>query len=305
MDGDRNYLRNRLARMQSIHGQDKFYSFYRQFLLKLFHEGLGGRDHDPQLEKLLGRVPYLNGGLFDVHELEKPDTYGKAIQIPDRAFEAVFAYFDLYQWHLDERPQRADNEINPDVLGYIFEKYINQKQMGAYYTKEDITGYISKNTVIPYLFDAATKGCKVAFDNTGGPTVWDLLRADPDRYIYPAVKHGKSLDIHSSAPLAKPLELPADVQAGVNPSTLHKPVGDGPVQTLDLRKGWNRPAPEAFALPTETWREVVARRQRYDEVRAKLVAGDVARGREDHRPRPHMRIGRVPVRRAEHSGTAV
>ncbi|MFH0731237.1 MAG: hypothetical protein V2B19_33440 [Pseudomonadota bacterium] len=53
------------------------------------------------------------------------------------------AFFDQYRWHLDERPLRADNEINPDVVGYIFEKYINQKQMGAYYTKEDITEYIS------------------------------------------------------------------------------------------------------------------------------------------------------------------
>jgi hypothetical protein len=35
------------------------------------------------------------------------------------------------------------------VLGYIFEKYINQRQMGAYYTKEDITGYISQNVIIP------------------------------------------------------------------------------------------------------------------------------------------------------------
>ena len=47
------------------------------------------------------------------------------------------------------------------------------------------------------------------------------------------------------------------------------------MQTLELRKGWNRPAPSEFALPTETWREVVARRKRYDEVRAKLAAGEV------------------------------
>ena len=84
----------------------------------------------PDLEKLLGNIPYLNGGLFDVHELEKPERYGKDIQIPDKAFERVFDYFDQYQWHLDERPLRADNEINPDVLGYIFEKYINGIQPG-------------------------------------------------------------------------------------------------------------------------------------------------------------------------------
>ena len=73
------------------------------------------------------------------------------IQIPDEAFTRLFDFFDAYHWHLDERPVRADNEINPDVLGYIFEKYINQKQMGAYYTKEDITGYIARNLSLIHI----------------------------------------------------------------------------------------------------------------------------------------------------------
>lgn len=263
LDGDSDYLRNRLKRMRDEHGKDKFYSFYRYFLLRLFHEGFGGRKRSAELEKLVGRIPYLNGGLFDVHELEKDDRYGKAIEIPDKAFERIFDFFDAYQWHLDERPLRKDDEINPDVLGYIFEKYINQKQMGAYYTKEDITEYIGKNTVLPFLLDAARAKCKVAFENPKGPTVWNLLKADPDRYIYEAVRRGAG----------EP--LPKEIAAGVNPPTLHQPVGDGPVKTLELRKGWNRPAPPTHALPTETWREVIARRTRYEEVKAKLAAGEV------------------------------
>ncbi|HLC40849.1 MAG TPA: DNA methyltransferase, partial [Methylomirabilota bacterium] len=263
LDGDSKYLRNRLDRMRTEHGRDKFYSFYRYFLLRLFHEGLGGRERTPKLETLLGRIPYLNGGLFDLHELERPERYGKNIQIPDQAFERIFDYFDQYQWHLDERPLRADDEINPDVLGYIFEKYINQKQMGAYYTKEDITEYISKNTVLPFLFDAARAKCRVAFENPKGPTLWDLLTDDPDRYIYPAVRHGGSEPI------------PEEIAAGLNPPTLHQPVAEGLVQTLELRKGWNKAAPPKHALPTETWREVIARRARDKEVKARLAAREV------------------------------
>ena len=263
LDGDRDYLRNRLARMRAEHGRDKFYSFYSYSLLRLFHEGLGGLERSPKLETLLGRIPYLNGGLFDIHELEQPDRYGKSIEIPDSAFERIFDYFDQYQWHLDERPLRADNEINPDVLGYIFEKYINQKQMGAYYTKEDITEYIGKNTVLPFLFDAARAKCKIAFENPSGPTVWDLLRNDPDRYVYAAVRHGMDA------------LLPPDIAASINPPALHQPVNAGPVDTMELRKRWNRPAQADAALPTETWREVIARRKRYEEVRAKLIAGEV------------------------------
>jgi len=187
-------------------------------------------------------VPYLNGGLFDVHQLEQ--RYSD-IQIADEAFEHIFAFFNEFDWHLDDRPLRNDREINPDVLGYIFEKYINQKQMGAYYTKEDITGYISKNTIVPRLLEETEQNCLIAFAPDG--FVWSLLRRDPDRYIYEAVKHGCDLP------------LPSEIEVGIH--------------DVRQRGEWNKPAPEAYALPTETWREIVARRLRYEEVKAKLVSG--------------------------------
>ena len=166
--GDRDYLRNRLKEVQQLRGEGQFLTFYQHFLRRFFHMGLGGRPEErtAELDALIGDVPYLNGGIFDVHELEQkhPD-----IQIDDPAFERLFDFFDAYQWHLDERPLRADDEINPDVLGYIFEKYINQKQMGAYYTKEDITGYIAQNTVIPRLFDMARQDCAIAFAPPAAP----------------------------------------------------------------------------------------------------------------------------------------
>ena len=258
LDSDPNYLRNRLERVRRQQDDDKFHSFYRLFLLRLFHKGLGQpeADRSPELVELLGRVPYLNGGLFDVHDLERDNP---KIHIPDEAFERIFAFFDAYQWHLDDRPLRNDNEINPDVLGYIFEKYINQKQMGAYYTKEDITGYISRNTVIPFLFDQAKKHCSIAFKPDAG--VWRLLSDDPDRYFYEAVRHGITYDIHQKRELTEKRELPAEIAAGLN--------------DVAKRGGWNKAAPADYALPTETWREHVARRQRYEEVRAKLAAGEV------------------------------
>jgi len=252
LDGDLDYLGNRLARMQQQHGKDKFYSFYRYFLLRLFHEGLGqaAADRKADLDKLLGKVPFLDGGFFEVHDLEQkyPD-----INIPDAAFVKLFAFFDAYRWHLDERPLRSDNEINPDVVGYIFEKYVNQKQMGAYYTKEDITEYISKNTIIPFLFDAAERKCAIAFKPDSA--LWRLLRDDSDRYIYPAVRHGVIDD------QGEVIQLPAEIAAGVT--------------NVSKRDGWNKPAAQPFALPTETWREYVARRHRCLEIREKLRRGEV------------------------------
>ncbi len=255
LDNNPDYLSHKLREVQQSRGKGEFYSFYRDFLLVLFHQGLNNHNDKPAL---IGQVPYLNGGLFDVHELE---TRYPDIRIPDEAFERIFAFFDQYEWHLDNRPGRTGNEINPDVIGYIFEKYINDRaDMGAYYTKEDITDYISKNCIIPFLFDeAARRGANLK-------PCFLFLRDDPDRYIYPAVRHGISWDYRRNEALDKPVPLPPDIEAGLDTS---KP------NLVERRKAWNREAPPEAGLPTEWWREVVERRQRYADIKAKMQAGEV------------------------------
>lgn len=257
LDHDLDYLRNRLKRTQE--SKKAFHEFYRYFLIRLFHDGLNKREvdrKDPELETLLGKVPYLNGGIFDQHQIEIENT---EIKIPDQAFEGLFDFFDQYTWHLDDRPLHNDQEINPDVLGHIFEKYINQKQMGAYYTKEDITEYISKNTIIPYLFEEAARRNTEAFRPER--EVWQLLRDDPDRYIYDAVGHGVFANINTGEELASPVELPGSIAAGID--------------DVSMRTEWNTAAPAEAALPTETWREQIARRQRCLNLREKLANGDI------------------------------
>ncbi|MES1994052.1 MAG: Eco57I restriction-modification methylase domain-containing protein [Pseudomonadota bacterium] len=265
LDGNINYLADRMQRVKSEAGEGHFHSFYRQFLRRLFHEGLGQAkgERNSDLIRLIGDVPYLNGGLFAVHELEEanPD-----IDIPDEAFECLFRFFDAYDWHLDDRPLSKGNEINPDVLGYIFEKYINQKQMGAYYTKEDITEYISKSTVVPHLIEQARERCKVAFE--GETAVWNLLKADPDRYLYPAMKTGI---VDANGKLVPETALPDFVQAGMKDAKARMferryNLGEAVFHTATSERG---------TLPTETWREYVERRSRCLAVREKLAKGEV------------------------------
>ena len=252
LDDDVNYLRVKLNQIQKAHGDNQFYSFYRNFLLAFFHDGLG-KEHkeNKELIKLIGNVPYLNGGLFDVHELESGNA---DIQIADSAFTQLFDFFDQYQWHLDNSANAKGNEINPDVIGYIFEKYINDRAaMGAYYTKEDITEYISKNTIIPFLFDNVKTECANAFK--ADSSLWQLLKQSPDRYIYEAVKKGCDV-----------LDIPENIALGID---------NVAPNLLERRKDWNSPTPELFGLPTEIWRETIARRQRYFEIKTKLENGEI------------------------------
>jgi len=134
--------------------------------------------------------------------------------------------------------------------------------MGAYYTKEDITEYISKNTVIPLLFEKGKERYKLAFE--GPQSVWWLLRDNPDRYIYTAIQHGITVNIHDNSLklIEGPLSLPPEIRIGLN--------------DVSKRDDWNKVAPSEYALPTETWREVIARQKRYEEVRNKLAAGEVS-----------------------------
>lgn len=251
LDQNVNYLRDKLEWVRKEKGQDRFYgSFYQGFLLSLFHDGMNSPRHEQEFTRKYGRIPYLNGGMFDIHDLER--QYPE-VDIKDDAFESLFAFFDQWHWHLDDRLTATGKDINPDVLGYIFEQYINDRaQMGAYYTKEDITEYIGRNTIVPYLLDATKKADEKPFRSDG--SVWQFLRESGDRYIFDAVKKGHNIPI------------PEHIAVGIDTTQPN---------LLERRSRWNERTPEEWALPTEIWRETVERLQRYNNIRSKIENGEI------------------------------
>ncbi|MEH1949040.1 MAG: hypothetical protein V7K77_19110 [Nostoc sp.] len=144
---DLNYLQNKLEQSK-LKGEDHFYG---EFLKALFFESFAKPEfeRDLSVQELVGKVKYLNGGLFLKHHIEEKYQ----ISIVDEAFEQVLDLFGRYSWNLDDTPEGKDDEINPDVLGYIFEKYINQKAFGAYYTRPQITEYLCDRTIHKLIVD--------------------------------------------------------------------------------------------------------------------------------------------------------
>lgn len=224
LNDDLDYLRTSLTKIRELKGTNKFYQFYRDFLLVLFHDGLGSDEIgslNEEISSILGEIPYINGGIFAKHVLE--ETY--EIEIPDIVFEQIFDFFDHYKWHLDTRSTAEPGTINPDILGYIFEKYVNQKEQGAFYTKEDVTGFMTSNTILPVFIDAISKYTKINFD---------LVKDNPPRYIPEGLRFGHELEL--------PVEITA---ADINE-----------VGLLDDIAGKN------IGLPGERWREVLERRNK-------------------------------------------
>ena len=181
LDGDTRYLSGRLDMMQVAEGTD---AFYRHFLLRFFHEGPGSKQPQMTLSTtLLGNIPCLSLSLFEEHILERHPT---TIFIADEAFVRLFAFFDSYQWRLDGGASGSEHELRPDILGFICEQSIHQKEMGAYYTRADVTEYIARNTIIPALFTRVEANYPLTFGPNG--SIWQLLQANPDRYIHTDVR---------------------------------------------------------------------------------------------------------------------
>jgi len=269
---DTNYLKKKLEWVREHEGENQFYNFYRSFLRRLFQDGLNAPIHPKDFTDIFGRIPYLNGGMFDEHPIE---VQYADIDIPDEAFENVFRFFDTYEWHLDTRLTASARDINPDVLGYIFEQYINDRaQMGAYYTKEDITEYIGRNCILPYLFDQvknATADSVKAFAPDG--YVWRTLRDSGDRYIFDAVKKG----------YADFGQIPENIARGIITEEMSREYSETPVSELPdnhipiagLRADWNSRTPEPWGLPNEIWRETIERLQRCDDILGKIRRGEI------------------------------
>ena len=148
-DGNLSYLQDKLAHYQRSGSE----SFFRHFLPRLFFEGFAKppEKRSAEVRAALGNIRYLNGGLFLPHRIEMEN---KNILVPDEFFERLFRLFASYSWNLNDTPGENDREISPHILGYIFEKYINQKAFGAYYTRPEITEYLCERTIHQLILDA-------------------------------------------------------------------------------------------------------------------------------------------------------
>ena len=182
------YLREKLQ-ISEQRGANRFYG---EFLAALFFEAFAKpeADRSPAAKALTGQIPYLNGGLFLPHKLELDADHalrlGKTLHVADVAFRGIFDLFASFTWHLDDTPGGSADEINPDVLGYIFEKYINQKAFGAYYTRPEITSYLADRSIHKLILERVFEPAipELGMKEVKFATVPDLLaRMDADTAI--------------------------------------------------------------------------------------------------------------------------
>ena len=102
-----------------------------------------------------------NNGVNIIKSLFPVDRIEEDINISNETIKKIINNFSKYKWSLNENEKNTSNYITPDVLGSVFEKYINQRESGAYYTEEDTIKYIINNTIIWTLIEKLKNKDKV------------------------------------------------------------------------------------------------------------------------------------------------
>ena len=149
LNGERRFLVDRLE--QSIRAGR---SFFTGVLLPLFFGALNTPLHARALEaRTLGRIPYLNGGLFEPSRFEVRHA---DMELPNelmrRVLEGVFEKFDF---RISE-DGGSTTHVDPEMLGKVFESLMaadERAATGSFYTPKEVVDILTDRAIRSWLGD--------------------------------------------------------------------------------------------------------------------------------------------------------
>lgn len=162
--GDRNFLKNQYNKLCSDL-ENK--NFYHQVLERLFFEMLNKQR--PDMDSPWGKIPYLNGGLFERdYGLDVIDTAGVKtpphIELPNSVFDpsgdkGILRFFNSYNFTVSENVQGDEDvaAVDPEMLGKVFENMLaaeERGQSGTFYTPRGIVQFMCVESLSRYLADS-------------------------------------------------------------------------------------------------------------------------------------------------------
>ncbi|MBE2236208.1 MAG: Eco57I restriction-modification methylase domain-containing protein, partial [Caldilineaceae bacterium] len=136
-------------------------NFYRDRLRLLFFSGLNtpnevdvvGANRHGFLQQRIGRVPYLNGGLFE----EDGSDRNPNVVVPDRAIDLILTRL-LYHYNFtitESTPLDVEVAVDPEMLGKIFEELVTGRhESGSYYTPKPVVAFMGQEALKGYLESA-------------------------------------------------------------------------------------------------------------------------------------------------------
>ncbi|UCC72208.1 MAG: hypothetical protein JSV86_17865 [Gemmatimonadota bacterium] len=134
--------------------------FFRRRLEPLFFSALNrSPEQRGRPAQQLGRLPYLNGGLFERDRLERKYP---GLNVPDETFTPIFHdLLDRYQFTLrEDQPADQDVAVDPEMLGKVFEGLMAgavRGSTGAFFTPRTLVDRLVDGALAAHLAQVA--GC--------------------------------------------------------------------------------------------------------------------------------------------------
>ncbi|HXG07339.1 MAG TPA: DNA methyltransferase, partial [Nitrososphaera sp.] len=123
-------------------------------LFQLFFEVMNTKkENRGSIDPRFADIPYLNGSLFEPLEVERKH---QQYRIKAEILKRIIDFLGRFRFARYESLDGEDESIDPEILGYIFERSMtakDRKGTGAYYTPREITKYIAKNCIYPIILE--------------------------------------------------------------------------------------------------------------------------------------------------------
>ncbi len=124
-------------------------NFLNDRLYWAFFNGLGTAadlPHDfAEIEERRGKVPFLNGGLFEMQEYDERH----AVHIPNTEFGKILDLFERYNFTVTEStPLDIEVAVDPEMLGKVFEELVTARHdTGSYYTPRPVVSFMCRESL--------------------------------------------------------------------------------------------------------------------------------------------------------------
>ena len=163
--GDNDYLNalwrdyaNALDSDEYADGGEPNFNYDR--LRPLFFGGLNNPDSANLTEndasrRLIGSVPFLNGGLFEPSGLDART----GVSMPDEAIRPLMTdLFDRFNFTvMESTPFDIEIAVDPEMLGKVFEELVTGRHSsGSYYTPRPVVSFMCREALKGYLEGADT-----------------------------------------------------------------------------------------------------------------------------------------------------
>ena len=154
-----NYLQN-AAQMILAKGQDLYEDFVEILFDQILSVPLDCRTPAFSEHPLFQGLPYLDKAVFAL-----PFAAATTVN-SERLHQLICGVFPKYNWHLSTTDTTPDENLLPNIepwiLGYLYERGINRKETGTYFTPDDLCYNIARHAIENWLLSKYTREFKTA-----------------------------------------------------------------------------------------------------------------------------------------------